>query len=621
MASLISPEAFSSFQYDYVIAGGGTAGLTIANRLSENPQITVAILEAGQSRIDDFAVLTPGLAPTTWNNDSYDWIFHTTPQTHLGGHVVGHPRGKLLGGSSAINALFWTHASQADINDWGKLGNKGWSWKSLVPYFFKSETYVAPGPQTAKDLDIVSEIDASLHGQHGPVIDSFPEFYGSLQEAWPRTYKNLGLGVDGDPRGGLALGGFTNPTTIDPKTRTRSHAGVAYYKPIAGRPNLHVLTEALVEKVLFDPRRGRNQLIANGVKFGAKGRHYVVEAKKEVILSAGTFGSSKILELSGIGSTKILKKNNIEVLYDNENVGENLQDHALVPLGFEVVDGLFTTDAFRDPKVLDAALAAYLANQTGPLSTGTYSSALLSYKQMLPTSNKAKIPKGINNVLTPKQAAADPGLAHRVELTRLKTLEPKESSAQQLIILAGLTPGDANVTKLFSTESPGSYVTLAAILEHPFSRGSVHIQSSDPTVYPVIDPNYLGAEVDLEIFADIMLHLQTVARAEPLASLLKGKGHVYQPGYFELNESNVREHVKKALSSEYHPCGTCAMSPRGKGGVVDERLRVYGTERLRVVDASIFPLQARANLVSLTYAIAEKAADLIKEDAADNTHY
>lgn len=386
-----------------------------------------------------------------------------------------------------------------------------------------------------------------------------------------------------------------NCLLVDPKTRTRSHAGVAYYKPIAGRPNLHVLTEALVEKVLFDPRRGKNHLIANGVKFGAKGRHYVVKAKKEVILSAGAFGSAKILELSGIGSTKILKRNNIEVLYENENVGENLQDHALVPLGFEVDDGLFTTDAFRDPKVLDAALAAYLANQTGPLSTGTYSSALLSYKQMLPTSNKAKIPKGINNVLTPKQAAADPGLAHRVELTRLKTLDPKESSAQQLIILAGLSPGDANVTKLFSTKSPGSYLTLAAILEHPFSRGSVHIQSSDPTVYPVIDPNYLGAEVDLEIFADIMLHLQTVARADPLASLLKGKGHVYQPGYFELNESNVRGHVKKAMSSEYHPCGTCAMSPRDKGGVVDERLRVYGTERLRVVDASIFPLQVRAN--------------------------
>lgn len=175
-----------------------------------------------------------------------------------------------------------------------------------------------------------------------------------------------------------------NCLLVDPKTQTRSHAGVAYYKPVAGRQNLHVLTEALVEKVLFDSRHEGKDLIANGVKFGAKGGNYVVKAKKEVILSAGAFGSSKILELSGIGSAKILGKNNIKVLYDNENVGENLQDHPLVPLGFEVVDGLFTTDAFRDPKILEAALAAYLANQTGPLSTATFSSALLSYKQMLP---------------------------------------------------------------------------------------------------------------------------------------------------------------------------------------------------------------------------------------------
>ena len=109
---------------------------------------------------------------------------------HLGGNVVAHPRGKVLGGSSAINAMFWTHASQADINDWEKLGNKGWNWKSLVPYYFKSETYVAPNLQTAKDLDIVSEIDSSLHGQHGPIIDSFPGFYGPVEEAWPRESVN-----------------------------------------------------------------------------------------------------------------------------------------------------------------------------------------------------------------------------------------------------------------------------------------------------------------------------------------------------------------------------------------------------------------------------------------------
>lgn len=320
-----------------------------------------------------------------------------------------------------------------------------------------------------------------------------------------------------------------------------------------------------------------------------------MEARKEVILSAGAFESPKILELSGIGSADILHQNNIEVLYANTHVGENLQDHPLVPLGFELEDDVFSFDSFRDRKLFDAAVATYLTNHTGPLSAGGCSSALLSYKQLLPASDKGKIPKGINTVISHSQAAANPGLARQHELTRLKTLDAKEATAQNLFVQAGMTPGEPVVAKLFSTLSPGSYISLLAVLEHPFSRGSVHIVSSDPAVYPAIDPDYLGAEIDLEIYADIMLHLQSVARTEPLASLLKGKGHVFQPGYTELNETNVRAHIKRTLTSEYHPCGTCTMSPRNQGGVVDERLRVYGTRNLRVVDASVFPLHVRAN--------------------------
>lgn len=383
---------------------------------------------------------------------------------------------------------------------------------------------------------------------------------------------------------------------VDPKTRTRSHAGRAYYEPVAGRRNLHVLTEALVEKVVFKSSKRHETLVASGLKFRAQGKNYVVKAMKEVILSAGAFESSKILELSGIGSAKILKEKNITVLYENRNVGENLQDHPMIPLGFEVADGQFTSDAFRlNVDLFNAALATYVANHTGPLSGPLSSSALLSYQQIQPASNKNKIPKGIDNILTPEQAASNPGLAHQLALTRRKTLDPKEATAQELVLPAGTTPGETEMVKLWSSTGPGSYLSIFGVLEHPFSRGSVHIASSDPQVYPLIDPNYLGETVDLEIFADILLHLQAVARTEPLASLLKGKGHVYQPGSYELDESNVRAYIKKALSSEYHPIGTCSMLPRHKGGVVNERLRAYGTKNLRVVDASIFPLHVRAN--------------------------
>ena len=383
---------------------------------------------------------------------------------------------------------------------------------------------------------------------------------------------------------------------VDQKTRTRSHAGVAYYKPVKSRPNLHVMTEALVQKIDFEKKEEKAQLVATGLKFNAKGKDYTVKAKKEVIISTGTFGSPKILELSGIGPLRILKKHDIDILYENEYVGENLQDHALIPLAFEAEDGVFTFDIFKNETFFNEALTEYMTSHTGPLSDGICSSALLSYEQILPAENKNKVPKGINTILTPVQAAANPGLAHQHQLTRRKVLDPHESSVQHVLIENGVTPALlVDAAKGLSNTLNGSFSTLAAILEHPFSRGSVHINSSDPAVYPIVDPNYLGVAVDLEILADAMLHLQTVARTEPMASLFKRKGTVYMPGFHELNQTNVRAHVKNTMGSEYHPSSTCSMLPRHHGGVVDERLKVYGTSNLRVVDASIFPMQVRAN--------------------------
>ena len=355
-----------------------------------------------------------------------------------------------------------------------------------------------------------------------------------------------------------------------------------------------MLTEALVENIIFEHRSHQKHLIATGIKFHVKNSSYVVKTKKEIILSAGVFGSPKILELSGIGSAKILKKNNIKILYENPNVGENLQDHLLVPLTFQAADGQITLDALRDPAVLNAALALYRANRTGVLSAGDCSSAFLSYKQILPAQRKEKIPKGFFSTLTPDRR--NPGLALQHEIVKKKLLNPQEAITQHILSADGSSPSQvSNFGKFFSTTLPGSFVTLAAMLEHPFSRGSVHIKSSDSNIYPLIDPQYLSAKVDLEILVDVLLHLQSVARIEPLASLLKNRGHAFQPGFYELNEQNVRKHIKQSIGTGYHPCCTSNMSPRHKGGVVNERLRVYGTKNVRVVDASIFPLHVRGN--------------------------
>jgi len=230
MASQMTPTTFAANTYDYLIAGGGTAGLVLAARLTENPSITVGVIEAGIDRTDDPRVLTPGLVVSMWSDPDYDWIFETIPQAHGNGRVVGHPRGKQLGGSSAINFDYWTHASQQDINDWGALGNPGWSWDKLFPYFLKSENYTAPSSSFSESID-TSFIESPLHGTKGPIQNSFPPSHDHFYAAWEPTYKNLGLGPTGDPKGGLATGAYTTLLTLAPANASRSYAGNAYYKP------------------------------------------------------------------------------------------------------------------------------------------------------------------------------------------------------------------------------------------------------------------------------------------------------------------------------------------------------------------------------------------------------
>ena len=378
MTSQITPTAFASTTFDYVIAGGGTAGLTLAARLTENPQITVGVIGAGIDRTDDPRVLTPGLVVSMWEDPDYDWIFKTVPQVHGNGRVIGHPRGKQLGGSSAINFDYWTHASQQDINDWGALGNPGWSWDELFPYFLKSEEYTAPPATFSEKID-TSFIDPALHGTKRSVQDSFPPYYDNFYAAWEPTYKNLGLGPTGDPKGGLAIGAYTTLLTLAPGNASRSYAGNAYYKPNAARSNLKVLTGALVTKISFATTK--HPLVATGVKFTVDGKSYTANARREVLLCAGTFQSSQLLELSGIGDPHLLNSKGIEVLYANPNVGENLQDHILLPLGFKAAAGEDTFESLRNETYLNEALAEYAQNHTGPLSSGT-SNAYVSFSQI-----------------------------------------------------------------------------------------------------------------------------------------------------------------------------------------------------------------------------------------------
>jgi choline dehydrogenase len=573
------------------------------------------VLEAGGDHTTDINVLAPGLSATLYGNLKYDWDFHTVPQKHSTNRVIAQPRGRLLGGSSAINVLFWTHASRWDLDNWGVLGNEGWSWDEMLPYFRRSESLMQPERKPAEELEL-GYLRPELHGKKGPVNTSVPREHLPFGEAWPRTYKKLGQSVDGDPRDGLALGGYTNLLSMDSRTNERSFSATAYLGPATGRKNLKVVTNALVEKVVFAENRVNGKLVVMGVRYRKDNTSNTVQAKNEVLLCAGSYGSPHILELSGYGSQELLEKYGIPVLYDNPNVGENLQDHAMMPLAWEVKPGIFTYDNLRNATVFNDAYEQYLANRTGSLSTGSLSSALLSYDQILdPIHGK---PAGPGAVSAPPTDNMNPDARVKQYGLLVNSLrDPHECIAQEIHIAGGISPQLANDSlSVLRTTLLGNFFTMLGVLEHPFSRGSVHLTSSDPTVYPAIDPNYLAHAVDAKVLGDIGLHVQKVAQTSPLSDLLKDGGKVLQEGYPVLTQSNKEDWVRKSLMSEYHPCGTCAMMPTKEGGVVDPRLKVYGTTNLRVVDASIFPLIPRANLQTLVYAVAERAVEWIKEDAA-----
>ena len=548
-----------------------------------------------------------------YGNPDYDWIYTTTPQSSVNDRVIGHPRGKQLGGSSAINYLAFTHASQQNINDWGSLGNDGWSWDEIFPYYLKSENFTAPPASVTADLNI-SYVDPQLHGTEGQIHNGFPHpgFATPFDEAWPRTYDALGLGISSDPKDGLALGGYNILTNVNPDTNTRSYSATTYLKSAAARPNLKVYTGALVNKVTFDTTKPIPA--ASGVSFTKDGSVYTVEAKEEVILSAGSYGSPQILELSGIGSEEVLSAAGVDVVLSNPHVGENLQDHCYMPLGFKVNPGIHTLDDLVNETFFNEAYDQYLADASGPLAQVALGGALLSASQIIPDATEYNSFKSEIDAMDFSSSAV--GREEQYSIVKRNLFDPKEAIAQHMNTASGMNPEFANdTTKLFAPSIPGNYFTILGVLEHPFSRGTVHIHSSNAADYPLIDPHYLEHPADIKILSQIVLHIQnSLAVTAPLSDLLVDNGTALQHEYTKLTPENVESEIKRLLQTEYHPVGTCSMLPKEKGGVVDSKLKVYGVEKLRIVDASVFPLLPRANMQSLVYAVAERAADWIKAD-------
>ena len=360
---------------------------------------------------------------------------------------------------------------------------------------------------------------------------------------------------------------------------------------------------------------------ATGVQFKPKdaAQARTISTAKEVLLCAGAFQSPQLLELSGIGSPALLQQYGIKVVLDNPNVGENLQDHCITGISFEVVDGLPTLDMNRDPAVIGAAIESYTKTRSGPLVSVMNSIATFPVMEFQSEKGRRDLADLLDTHLqhasaSPVSSFSSASTASQHAALRTILENPTDGS---ILVVAGAV--QFNFDKSAASEvlgiiDPNNYITLGPSLTNPFSRGSVHITSASVAESPAIDPNYLSHPLDLEILARHAQYLLTIASTEPLSSLLKPGGKRIPPNPDLSTIEAAKEHCRRNLISNWHPCGSCAMMPRDQRGVVDERLKVHGISGLRVVDASVFPMIPKGNIQSSVYAVAERAADLIKED-------
>ncbi|THH05003.1 hypothetical protein EW146_g10019 [Bondarzewia mesenterica] len=347
-------EDVANKAFDYVIVGGGTAGLVLAARLSEDSNTSVLVLEAGAANMNDPAILRPVSYGALFGNPAYDWDHCTVSQKHCNGAVFNWPRGKGLGGSSAINFFCWTRPPAEEIDEIEKLGNPGWNWKNYQKYSQKVERFIAPSAEAAKKHDL--RVDGWTNGTEGPLITSFPKTIISTELEYQKTLLNLGFTHAKDPLGGDSKGVFFTTQTVDPATHTRSYSTTAYYLPAKGRKNLTVLVNAYCNRILTETAAS-GSVVGKAVEFTYDGKLQTVNVGKEVILSAGALKSPQILELSGIGKKDVLQKLDIPVKLDLP-VGENVQEHVYASISFELRDGIEhdTLDALSDPKVLEEHL-------------------------------------------------------------------------------------------------------------------------------------------------------------------------------------------------------------------------------------------------------------------------
>lgn len=607
---IVSLQDLLDADVDVLVVGGGTCGLATATRLAQNrPNIVIAVIEAGDYHENDPLVDIPGMMSRAIHNPKYDWTYYTVPQKHAGNRQILQSHGKGLGGSSLLNFFGFVRPSKEELDAIEQLGNVGWNWDSLSAYMKKSERVQTPD-ESVDGQRVAASPDPKNHGYEGPIAKSYPPHITEIHAPLLDSLECMGVPRNPDNSGGRPVGAFLAPTSVDSKTATRSYSASGYYAPNEHLPNLLVLTGALTTKINFTAGADGLQKAAS-VNIEKDGVKSTVNVKKEVLLSAGSLHTPQLLELSGVGSPKILAPLGIDTIIDLPGVGENLQDHALAPTVVEVDQSFKTFEIFGDPEQLADQQKLY-AERKGLLAGVSSCFAFMPAAAFGTEANLADWEKSASVSAIPEFDALHPsvrlGMEKQYEILRGWLKDPNQVFSQILTVnghypVAGVTP---DPTK--------RYTTLLVAYMHPFTRGRVHITSTNPKAHPDLDPKYLANPADSGVLASMISFMRRLFKTGPIAESIQS---VTVPPFDEDTPiEEVNRFVADTLATVHHPVGTASMLPKELGGVVDSRLRVYGSENLRVVDCSIIPLELSCNIQSVAYAIGEKAADIILSEAS-----
>ncbi|TFK71354.1 alcohol oxidase [Pluteus cervinus] len=602
-------QTFCNIHFDYIVIGGGTAGLTIGSRLAENGKHLVAVIESGVDRANDALVTTPGLFGQSMGNPNYDWSFQSTKQPHLNNREIPLSGGKILGGSSAINFLVQNRASVPEYDAWSKLGNSGWDWGGILPFFKKPSKYTAPrwdSPQiffgiTKEEDDEARKHEPEFEGYQGPISHTYNEIYTDVLEPTILTLNSLGVKTNRAPDHGDNTGIFNISTAVERELGKRSYA-TNYLKSRAG--NLKVLTSAHVTRINFGKPGEDGRRTAISVDFLFESSPYTVKAQREVILSAGAYNSPQVLERSGIGNPSILKPLGIEPIIPNAAVGENLQDHLYVVTDYVVNKEVFTLDKLRiDKKYAEEQAELYKVSGKGAFATTVSAYGFVPLDRVMSKGEATQLKEDLDKELraTANQQTDLQKAQYKIQRS---FLELEDVGDVEIIM----------VPKVFAStpEDDTSYMALLAGLTHPISRGSVHISSRNAFSSPIIDPGYLKSEFDAKCLAKTLMFLRKLTNTEPLKSIISKAS---TPSADVQTEEQWDWFARNHANSIQHPIGTVAMAPKHLGGVVDSKLLVYGTTNLRVADMSVAPLHIACHTAHTAYAIGEKAYELISRDA------